>query len=110
MNLQESIRRILMEETDFMLAIIRRVPKERLDEEFKSSLNYISRLFIKNYKSNPRQLSEQKFTRMVVIDLIQMLDLRNILPNDVEWYEDAVKALSNHYNDRISTMYNVLKK
>jgi len=101
---------ILNEVTNPMLLIFRRVPQERLDKEFESSLNYISRLFIKNYKSNPRKLSEQEFTRMVAIDLIQMLDFRNIFPNDVEWYEDVIKTLINHYDDRTSTMYNVLKK
>lgn len=101
---------ILNEVTNPMLLIFRRVSQEKLDKEFESSLNYISRLFIKNYKSNPRKLSEQEFTRMVAIDLIQMLDFRNIFPNDVEWYEDVIKVLISHYDNRTSTMYNVLKK
>ena len=110
MNLQESIRRILREETNFLNAILRRIDPEKLDEEFESSLNYISKLFVKNYKSDPRQLSEQEFTRMIGIDLIQILDFRNIFPNDIEWYEDAIKTITKHYKKRIRSMYNVLKK
>ena len=110
MNLQENIRRILKEETNLLNTILRRVEPEKLDEEFESSLKYISKLFIKNYKSDPRQLSEQEFTRMIGIDLIQILDFRNIFPNDIEWYEDTIKTLTQHYKKRIRSMYNVLKK
>ena len=47
---------------------------------------------------------------MVIIDLITLLDLRHHLPEDVEWYEDVVKGLTNHYEERMSSMYKVLKK
>ena len=90
----------------------RRLPdydKEKMDEEFDLSLNYISKMFIKTYKSDPRKLSEHEFTRMVIIDLMSLLDVRRYLPDD-EWYEDLVKSLSKHYQKRITSMYNVLKR
>ena len=111
-NLQESIRRILKEETDHLRMMLRRLPSKtvkKMDEEFDSSLNYISKMFIKTYKSDPRKLSEHEFTRMVIIDLMSLLDVRRYLPDD-EWYEDLVKSLSKHYQKRITSMYNVLKR
>ena len=112
MNLQEHIRKVLKEETDHLRMMLRRLPSKtvkKMDEEFDSSLNYISKMFIKTYKSDPRKLSEHEFTRMVIIDLMSLLDVRNHLPNDVEWYDDVLNGLSKHYKKRITSMYNVLK-
>ena len=111
-NLQESIRRILKEETDHLRMMLRRLPSKtvkKMDEEFDSSLNYISKMFIKTYKSDPRKLSEHEFTRMVIIDLMSLLDVRNHLPNDVEWYDDVLNSLSKHYKKRITSMYNEIR-
>lgn len=47
---------------------------------------------------------------MVIIDLMSLLNVRNHLPNDVEWYDDVLNSLSKHYKKRITSMYNVLKK
>ena len=61
MNLQEHIRKVLKEETDHLRMMLRRLPSKtvkKMDEEFDSSLNYISKMFIKTYKSDPRKLSE----------------------------------------------------
>jgi hypothetical protein len=110
MKLQEHIRKVLREETNIIRKILRRLPIEKMDYEFKSSLNYMSSIFLKNFKGNPRKLSEKEFKRMVIIDLITLLDLRHHLPEDVEWYEDVVKGLTNHYEERMSSMYKVLKK
>ena len=110
---QENIRKVLKEETDHLRMMLRRLPSKtvkKIDEEFDSSLNYISKMFIKTYKSDPRKLSEHEFTRMVIIDLMSLLDVRNHLPNDVEWYGDVLNGLSKHYKKRITSMYNVLKK
>ena len=113
MNLQESIIRILREETNYLRMLSRRLPdydKEKMDKEFNSSLNYISKIFIRNYKSDSTKLSLHEFTRMIITDLITLLEIRHYFPNDVEWYEDLVKDLSKHYQKRITSMYNVLKR
>jgi hypothetical protein len=110
---ENAVKKILKEETDHLRMMLRRLPSKtvrKMDEEFDSSLNYISKMFIKTYKSDPRKLSEHEFTRMVIIDLMSLLDVRNHLPNDVEWYDDVLNGLSKHYKERISSMYNVLKK
>ena len=113
MNLQESIIRILREETNYLRMLSRRLPdydKEKMDKEFNSSLNYISKIFIRNYKSDSTKLSLHEFTRMIITDLITLLEIRHYFPNDVEWYEDLVKDLSKHYQKKITSMYNVLKR
>jgi hypothetical protein len=110
MNLQEHIRKVLKEETNIMRMVSRRLPPGIMDKEFESALKYVSRIFLLNFKGNSSKLSKKEFTRMVGIDLIDGLDLRNILPKDVEWYDDALKGLTEHYKERISSMYNVLKK
>ena len=112
-SLQETIRKVLKEETNYTRMLLRRLPTDilnNIDNLFNSSLNYISKMFIKTYKSDPRKLSEHEFTRMVIIDLMSLLDVRNHLPNDVEWYGDVLNGLSEHYKKRITSMYNVLKK
>ena len=115
MNLQEHIRIVLKEETDYMRVLLRRMPQEnidKMDKEFDSSLNYIGSLFIKSYNSDPKKLSLYQFTRMVIQDLIGLLDirhtLRHYLPED--WFEDVMVGLSKHYKKRITSMYNVLKR
>jgi len=110
MSSKETIRRIIKEETNFMRIIMRRFPPERLDSEFQDSLNYISKMFLKNYKANPRKLTKEEFKFMVIRDLIDGLELRRILPTDIQWLEEVEKSLSEHFKDRISSMYNVLKK
>jgi len=110
MNLQENIRRILKEETNNIKMVLRRVLPERLESEFEDSLNFISEMFLTNYKANPRKLSEYNFTRMVIIDFMDAIELKRYLPNDVEWYDEVLNGLMKQYKDRISSMYNILKK
>ena len=47
---------------------------------------------------------------MVIIDMITSLQLRVYLPDDIEWYEGVVDGLSRMYQEKITSMYNVLKK
>jgi len=110
MSSKETIRRIIKEETNFMRLVLRRVLPERLESEFEDSLNFISKMFLRNYKANPRKLSEYQFTRMVIIDFMDGVELKRYLPNDVEWYDEILNGLMEQYKDRILSKYNVLKK
>jgi hypothetical protein len=47
---------------------------------------------------------------MVIIDFIDGIELKRYLPNDVEWHDKILNGLMEQYKDRISSMYNVLKK
>ena len=108
MNLQESIRRILREETKHLNMILRRINVDDLEKKFNESLKYISKLFVNNYKSSPSKLSKNEFTRMVLIDLIDGIRLRHYFPEDIEWYDDVIKSLQEHYEDRIEFRYKKL--
>jgi hypothetical protein len=112
-NIQEHIRRVLQEETNYLRMLLRRLPKETLDKiekEFDSSLNYVSKIFIKKYKSDPNRLLEHQFAKLVIIDFINMMSVRHYLPDDIEWKDDLTNELIEKYKDRIKSMYRVLKK
>jgi hypothetical protein len=113
MNLQEHIRRVLQEETNYLRMLLRRLPTETLEKvekEFDSSLNYVSKIFIKKYKSDPNRLSEHQFAKWVIIDFINMMSVRHYLPDDIEWKDDLTNELIEKYKDRIKSMYRVLSK
>jgi len=113
MSLQEQIRRVLQEETNYLRMLLRRLPTETLEKvekEFDSSLNYVSKIFIKKYKSDPNRVSEHQFAKLVIIDFINMMSVRHYLPDDIEWKDDLTNELIEKYKDRIKSMYRVLSK
>jgi len=113
MNLQEHIRKVLQEETNYLRMLLRRLPPEALeniDGVFNSSLNYISKIFIKNYKSHPNKLSERNFGKMVITDFISLMEARHYLPDDIQWRDDLTNELTEKYKGRIKSMYRVTKK
>jgi hypothetical protein len=112
-NIQEHIRKVLQEETNYLRMITRRLPPDKLynlEGDFKSSLYYISNMFVKQYKAKSSNLSEKEFIRAVIVDLISIIELRRYFPDNVEWYENSVDALSKHYKKRIIQMYKALKR
>ncbi len=112
-NLQEHKRRVLQEETNYLRMITRRLPPYQLydlDSTFRSSLNYISKMFVNQYKAKSSNLSEKEFIRAVIVDLITIIELRRYFPDNVDWYENSVDALSKHYKKRIIQMYKALKR
>ena len=110
MNLQENIRRILREETNFMRILMRRFSQERLDSEFQNSLNYVSKIFLSSYSADSKKLTKKQFIWMVIQDLIDGIELTRILPADLEWMRGVHNSLTEYYIERITSMYNVLKK
>jgi len=110
MDLHESIRKILKEDVNIMRMILRRIRPEMLDKEFNTSLNYVGRTFVIKYKSDPKKLPLRKFRQMVIADFIYLLGTNQNLFDDPEWDVEVFDALSEYYKERISSMYNVLKK
>jgi len=104
-----------LQENNIIKTILRRLPSEtldKMDDEFKSSLNYVSSVFLRDLKGRSELLPEKEFKREVIVDLITLLELEYYLPEDVdwfEWYEDAVKFLTKQYDKRMSSMYRTLK-
>ena len=63
MKLQEHIRKVLREETNIIRKILRRLPIEKMDYEFKSSLNYVSSVFLRNLKGKSELLPDVLITK-----------------------------------------------
>ena len=110
MNLQEHIRKVLQEETNRMNIILRRVPlktAERIDDEFISILNQVSRTFQDGFKYgiNPKKLTLSNFKTVILKSLITVLKLRDYLPEDLSW-----SILYAHYVDIIESRYEDMEK
>ena len=106
-NLQESIRRILREETINLTTILRRVHPNELEREFEESLDMASdNLFyrIRNGKGVMDLKSFIDVTTSILMDGIHY-DLYSTLPEDVQWYEDVKETLKEYYRDRIKVTY-----
>jgi len=110
MNLQESIRRILKEETNLIKMIQRRVPVEVLELEFDESLNMASDMFFRFIKNGERTTSLKSFVELTVSILVDGIhsELYSTIPEDVEWYDDVRKSLEEYYKDRIKVRYKKL--
>ena len=101
MNLQENIRRILREDTKHLNMILRRIDVNELEEEFRYSLNYVSKLFKKN-KTNRHQ-----FKKMIITDLVSNLVLRHRFPDYPEFSKFYV-ALENFFKNEIDSKFDSL--
>jgi hypothetical protein len=105
------VRKMFEEDVNIMRMILRRIRPEILDKEFDRSLNRLGRFFIKDSKSDPKKLPLRRFRQMVIADLIYSLgDPKYNLFDDSEWDVEIFDDLSEYYKERISSMYNVLKK
>jgi len=105
MNLQESIRRILKEETQAGLFLRRRVTEEEIEEGLKEGFIY-GKDFFKRYP-----LLKMKEFRELVMNVL-MDDLHGKLSNwgsrDFD-YGGVRNYLTDMYIDRIRDKYNELK-
>ena len=114
----ENIRKVLKEETNYTRMLLRRLPTDilnNIDNLFNSSLNYISKIFIKSYNSDPNKLSEREFIRRVIEDFLSITGARHYLPDQesdeyTQWSKTLTNELTNKYKDKIKSMYRVLKK
>jgi hypothetical protein len=117
-SLQETIRKVLKEETNYTRMLLRRLPTDilnNIDNLFNSSLNNISKIFIKSYNSDPNKLSEREFIRRVIEDFLSITGARHYLPDQesdeyTQWSKTLTNELTNKYKDKIKSMYRVLKK
>jgi hypothetical protein len=111
MNLQENIRRILKEETNLPALIRRRISFDRIEKEFKESLEGAFDMFIRAVKSRKEVFTYQKGLESVIRLTITMLmdsihyELYSTLPEDIQWYDDVYKILEKHYRSRIIKTY-----
>jgi hypothetical protein len=110
MNLQESIRKVLREETNTLTMILRRVHVDELEREFEESLDMISNWPILFIEKNGDIINLDRFIDAVISSTIDGIhhDLYSTLPEDVQWYEDVKETLKDYYKDRIKVRYKKL--
>ena len=110
MNLKESIRRILREETIDITTILRRVHTNDLEREFSESLDMASNMFFNLNKNGGGSMNLKRFidiTTSILMDGIHH-DLYMSLPFEYEWYNEVQKILKEFYKDRIEVRYKKL--
>ena len=107
MNLEENIRRVLREESSIKNIILRRVGYE-LQDNFEYSLDFVSNLFIKDYKRSPYEFSETRFSKSVCYVMMQKLKLVELL-SEIDWL-DVLDFFLELFGDEISGRYNELKR
>ena len=110
MNLQESIRRVLREETNLIKMILRRVQHDDLEREFEESLDLASNRFFRFIEEYGDIINLDRFINVAISSTIDGIhyDLYSTLPEDVQWYEDVKETLKEYYKDRIKTRYKKL--
>ena len=110
MNLQESIRRILREESKPILMIRRRIPNDELEREFSESLEMSSNLLRNTNKKDGSIMSLNRFINVTVSILMDGIhyELYNTMPEDSQWYGEAIESLKDYYKDRIKSRYKKL--
>jgi len=109
MNLQESIRKVLREETNTLTMILRRVNSDDLEREFEESLDMASTWFL-NLTFNGLAVNLNRFIDVAISNTIDGIhyDLYSTLPEDLQWYEDVKETLKDYYKDRIKVRYKKL--
>ena len=110
-NIQESIRRILREETINFTMILRRVPYDDLEREFEESLDMASDMmsrYIKIHVGNVMNL--KRFIDVATSILMDGIhhELYSTLPEDIQWYDEVKEILRKYYKDRIKVRYRKL--
>ena len=110
MNLQESIRKVLREESKLSPLIRRRVPQDDLEREFEESLDMSSNMF-RNVNNNSGEIiSLNRFinvTTSILMDGIHH-DLYSTIGPEKEWYDEVKESLEEYFRDRIKYRYRKL--
>jgi hypothetical protein len=112
MNLQESIRRILREETNVPLSFRRRLTNSDIEEEFLKALDSIDYSRLHNQFSPIKNISLKTFAKLVIDEMYMYLeqdyfsDEESILFDNDEIYHKKIRVpLMNYFGDRIKKRY-----
>ena len=115
MNLQESIRRILREETEFSRGktyLLRRVSGEVIEENFNMCLRKAEEVYLRHIKKW-KNYTLKKYKDFVIGMLIDELHFK--ITNggedvDSQIFEEIYDFLMNVYSEQITESYNVITK
>ena len=110
MNLQESIRKVLREESKLSPLIRRRVPQDDLEREFKESLDMSSNMLRNVNNGSGEIMSLNRFINVTISILIDGIhhDLYSTIRPEKEWYYEVKESLKDYYRDRIEDRYEKL--
>ena len=112
MNLQESIRRVLREETNLIKMILRRVQHDDLEREFEESLDATSNNVFNLIKNGGGVMPLDRFIDITISRLIDRIhyELYSTTPEDSVWYNEVRDSLKDYYKHRIGVRYTQIKK
>ena len=88
----------------------RRVPYDDLEREFSESLDMSSNMLRNTNKEDGSIMSLNRFidaTISILMDGIHY-ELYSTMPEDSQWYDDAMGSLKDYYKDRIKSRYKKL--
>ena len=106
-NLQESIKRILREESKLSPLIRRRVPQDDLEREFKESLEMATNMLFNLNNNGGGIMTLDRFIVVTISILIDGIhhDLYSTIRPEKEWYNEVKESLKDYYRDRIEDRY-----
>ena len=111
--IQESIRRVLREETNVPLSFRRRITNSDIEEEFLKALDSIDYSRLHNQFSPIKNISLKTFAKLVIDEMYMYLekdyfsDEDSILFDNDEIYHEKIRVpLINYFGDRIKKRYN----
>ena len=108
MNLKESIRKILKEETKKLPTFIRRrVSEEDIEEEFESSLDSAREMFQREHSRTGIKPDLDRYKFIVVSMTIDGLhwQLYTSFDENENWHDETFLALSDYFDDKIKKEY-----
>ena len=107
MNLKESIKRILKEETKLPAFIRRRVSQEDIEEEFESSLDSAKEMFQREYSRAGTKPDLDRYKFVVISMTIDGLhwQLYTSFDENENWHDETFSALSDYFDDKIKKEY-----
>jgi hypothetical protein len=112
MNLQESIKRVLREETQIPSSIRRRVSYSDIEEAFLNALDSIDYSRLHNQFSPIKNISLKTFAKLVIDELNMYLEQdyfsdENRIYFDDETYHEKIRVpLMKYFGNRIKKRYN----
>ena len=110
MRIRETIRRVLTEENNLIHMIRRRVPHDDLEREFRESLDMSSNMLRNTNKDDGSVMSLERFIDITISILMDGIhyELYSTMPEDSQWYGEAMESLKDYYKDRIKSRYKKL--
>ena len=106
MNIQESIRKVLMETVNESTFFRRRIDFDLLDKEFYENLNYVTNIFLERYNEGQR-FDMSRFKTVVLNYLMDNYhgELSNWGLEDYP-YDEIHEYLSEYFHNKIEDKYN----